>query len=56
MQECDAGSDGELGFGEVEGELADVLYAEGGGDLGVVHWEANFFVGFSPADLEGSLG
>jgi len=43
MEESDAGTDSECGFCEAEGQLAEVLYAEWSGDLGVVSWEADFF-------------
>lgn len=36
VQEGDAGAHRELGFGEVERELADVLYSEGGRELAVI--------------------
>jgi hypothetical protein len=35
MEECDAGADGESGFGEIVGEYTEVLYAKGRRYLGV---------------------
>jgi hypothetical protein len=51
VEECDAGADDELGSGEVHGEVAEVFYAEGGGEFAVVEGEADFFPGFAAGDL-----
>lgn len=55
MQECDAGPDYECGSGEREGELAEVFYVEGLGNLGVVARKADFFAGFAAGYFEGSF-
>ena len=51
MQEGDAGADDEGGAREVVGKVAEELDLEGGGDLGVVHWEADFLPGLAARDL-----
>lgn len=51
VQEGDAGAHGELGLREAAGQAAEGLDAEGPGDLGVVHGQADFFPGFAAGDL-----
>ena len=53
MEKCDAGTDCECCFGEGEGELAEVFYAEGFRNFGVVSWKADFFEGFAAGYFEG---
>jgi hypothetical protein len=53
MQECDTGTNCQCCFGEREGQLAEVFYSEGVGDLGVVLWKADFFEGFAAGYFEG---
>jgi hypothetical protein len=53
MEERNAGTDCECGLGEREGELAEVFYAEGFGEFGVVAGKTDLFEGFAASYFEG---
>jgi hypothetical protein len=56
VQEGDAGPHHNLGLGQVEGQLADVLDAKRRRQRAIVEREADFLVGFAAGDLERRLG
>jgi hypothetical protein len=51
MQQGDARPDHQLGARQAHGQVAEVLDAEGRGELAVVHGQADFFVSLAAGDL-----
>jgi len=53
VQKCNAGTYSNCCSSERKGELADVFYAEGRRDFGIVLGKTDFFAGFPTSDFEG---